>query len=213
MKPKPSTTLIALWSIWPSPKSLNSGYSTAPTTIIPATKQAARKANRMTKRRPIRDMAGLRHCERSDKAIHPAACWDMDCFVASLPCANASRLSRAMTGTLFSIRHRHGAQRLALARGQFFGLRLQLAAGGEDVAATRRADRRRVAGVEDIFGELFDLLPLRALILGARPRIERDQIDFRRNALEQLHQKLGVIHGVVDALEHHIFEGDAARIG
>src|SRR6185312_14322447 len=191
MKPKPSTTLIALWSIWPSPKSLNSGYSTAPTTIIPATKPAARKANRMTKRRPIRDMAGLRRCARSE-AIHPAACWEMDCFVASLLCANASRLSRAMTATLFSIRHRHGAQRLALAPGQFFGLRLQLAAGGEDVAATRRADRRGVAGVEDIFGEFFDLLPLRALVFRARPRVERNQIDLGRNALQQLHQELGV---------------------
>jgi hypothetical protein len=27
----------------------------------------------------------------------------MDCFVASLPCANASRLSQAMTGKLFGI--------------------------------------------------------------------------------------------------------------
>jgi hypothetical protein len=57
MKPKPSKTLTAPSSIWPPPRSLNSGYSTAPTTIIPATKQAARNANRMTKRRPIRDMA------------------------------------------------------------------------------------------------------------------------------------------------------------
>ena len=37
-----------------------------------------------------------RHCERSE-AIHSAACGDVDCFVASLPCANASRLSQAMT--------------------------------------------------------------------------------------------------------------------
>src|SRR6185369_1031838 len=115
MKPKPSKTLIALWSISPPPRSLNSGYSTAPTTIIPATKQAARKANRMTNRRPIRDIAALRS----------------------------------------SIRHRHGAQRLALARGQFFGLRLQLTASGEDVAATRRAHRGRITGVENIFGEFF----------------------------------------------------------
>jgi hypothetical protein len=37
-----------------------------------------------------------RHCERSE-AIHGAACGEMDCFVASLPCANASRLSQART--------------------------------------------------------------------------------------------------------------------
>ena len=38
-----------------------------------------------------------RHCERSE-AIHAATnTARMDCFVASLPCANASRLSQAMT--------------------------------------------------------------------------------------------------------------------
>ena len=37
-----------------------------------------------------------RHCERSE-AIHSAASGNMDCFVALLPCTNASRLSQAMT--------------------------------------------------------------------------------------------------------------------
>ena len=37
-----------------------------------------------------------RHCERSE-AIHLSFRGGMDCFVASLPCANASRLSQAMT--------------------------------------------------------------------------------------------------------------------
>lgn len=46
MKPKPSTILSALWSIGPVARSLNSGYSTAPTTIIPATRHAARKAKK-----------------------------------------------------------------------------------------------------------------------------------------------------------------------
>ena len=47
----------------------------------------------------------------------------------------------------------------------------------------------------------------------ARPRIERNEIDLGRNALEQLHQEPGVVEQIVDALEHHIFEGDAPRIG
>jgi hypothetical protein len=37
-----------------------------------------------------------RHCERNE-AIHSAASGEVDCFVASLPCTNASRLSQAMT--------------------------------------------------------------------------------------------------------------------
>src|SRR5580700_10233702 len=44
---------------------------------------------------------------------------------------------------------------------QLFGLALQLAAGGEDVASARRADGRGVARVEDDFGEGFDALPAR----------------------------------------------------
>jgi len=39
-----------------------------------------------------------RHCGRSE-AIHYAVP-EMDRFVATLPCANASRLSQAMTGTI-----------------------------------------------------------------------------------------------------------------
>src|SRR5579863_1663936 len=85
---------------------------------------------------------------------------------------------------IFSIRHRHGAQRLPLARRQFFGLRLQLAAGGKDVAATRRAHRRRIAGVENIFGEFLDSLPVGAFISRARPRIERNEVDLGRNPLQ-----------------------------
>src|SRR3954451_14375519 len=52
MKPKPSTMFSAPGSTGPAPRSLNSGNSTAPTTIIPATRHAARKANRITNSRP-----------------------------------------------------------------------------------------------------------------------------------------------------------------
>jgi hypothetical protein len=43
-------------------------------------------------------MASHRHCERSE-AIHSLRRGGMDCFVALLPCANASRLSQAMTSS------------------------------------------------------------------------------------------------------------------
>src|SRR4030081_1602161 len=46
----------------------------------------------------------LRHCERSE-AIHASTKRKMDCFVASLPCANASRLSQAMTEERSASRH------------------------------------------------------------------------------------------------------------
>src|SRR5712675_762165 len=53
MKPKPSTMFSAPGSTGPIPRSLNSGNSTAPTTIIPATRHAARNPNRITNSRPI----------------------------------------------------------------------------------------------------------------------------------------------------------------
>src|SRR6187551_2832760 len=40
--------------------------------------------------------SSVRHCERSE-AIHRIGLPSLDCFVAALPCANASRLSQAMT--------------------------------------------------------------------------------------------------------------------
>src|ERR1700722_2179300 len=101
------------------------------TTIIPATRQAARKAKRMTNSRPINAM-----------------------------------------GSRPSIRHRHGAQRLPLARRQFLGLRFQLAAGGKDIATAWRAHRRGVAGVEDIFREFFNLVPVGTFVNRARPWAE-----------------------------------------
>ena len=57
---------------------------------------------------------------------------------------------------------RAGAQLLALA--------LQLAAGGEDVAAARRADRRGVAGAVEDRGEGLDGPPVGALVVGCPAR-------------------------------------------
>src|SRR4051812_33798502 len=166
MKPKPSTMFKALGSIGPSAKSLKAGNSTAPTTIAPATRLAARKPNRMTNRRAIRDML----------KIHEIVGW------AKSPDANASggvptkalkmvgtAQERLCTPYASSVRHRHRAQRLAFAGRQFFGFGFQLPAGGEDVAAARGAHRGGIAGVENILGKLFDSVPVRALVGRAGP--------------------------------------------
>src|SRR5687768_7275707 len=63
-----------------------------------------------------------------------------------------------------SIRHRHGAQRQALAGGELLRRALELAAGRENVAAARRAHRRGITGVEHHLGELLDLVPVGALV-------------------------------------------------
>src|ERR1044072_3749777 len=84
-----------------------------------------------------------------------------------------------------SIRHRHRAQRHAFACREFFRRTLELAAGGKDVAPARRAHRRRIARIEDVFGELLDLLPVGAFVIATGPRIERTEIDLGRDALER----------------------------
>ncbi len=84
----------------------------------------------------------------------------------------------------------HGFQRDPVDLAHPFGFAFQLAAGGEDVAAPGGADGGCVAGFVDEVGELFDLLPRRALVVGAGPWVERDQVDLGRNALEALDQPL-----------------------
>src|SRR5882757_4553993 len=179
-------------SIGPVARSLNSGNSTAPTTIIPATMQAARNPNKITNNRPINAMSSnqdSRHCEPTGRAN-------------ARPMTGSAKQSRAPgnTGLLRRcaprnddlnynsrhtlVRHRHGAQRLPLAHRQFLGLGFELATGGKDVAAARRAHRRRVTGVENIFRKLFDLVPVRTLVAGAGPRIEWNEIDLGRNSLQ-----------------------------
>src|SRR6476661_4632568 len=78
--------------------------------------------------------------------------------------------------------HGHGAQCHSFPRGQFFGCALELATGGQNVAAARRANRRSITGIEHDLRELLNLFPLRALVSRARPRVERDQIDLGGDA-------------------------------
>src|SRR5207237_341194 len=81
----------------------------------------------------------------------------------------------------------------ALARGKLLGRALELSAGGEDVAAAGRAHRRGIARIEHDLGEFLDLLPVRAFVAGAGPRVERNEIDLGRNALQEPPQVLRVM--------------------
>src|SRR5262249_59282402 len=101
------------------------------------------------------------------------------------PSGTSTKRSNSRPRLSISIRHRHRAQRQALARGELFGRALELAASGQDVAPARRAHRRGVAGIEDDLGKFLDSLPIRALVSGAGPWIERDEVDLRRDAREQ----------------------------
>src|SRR5436305_14720943 len=94
----------------------------------------------------------------------------------------------------------HRLKRHALADAEALALAFQLATGGEDVAAARGPDRRSVAGPVDDLGEALDRLPVGALIGGARPRVEGDEVDLGGNAGEQADEIAGVRGGVVDAL-------------
>src|SRR5262245_32870711 len=123
-------------------------------------------------------------------------------------------------GAVFSIctltisaRSFNSGERQAVAGAQALGSRFELAAGGEDVAAAGGAHRARIAGAVQHRGEALDGLAIGALIGGTRPGIERDEVDLGGDAPEQLDQALGVVEAVIDALEHHIFEGDAPGVG
>src|SRR5262249_29473088 len=146
----------------PAPRSLNSGNSTAVTTIIPATRQAARKPKKMTKRRPISAIQSSRPQSTSTtKNPHPEERRLRRVSKDEAP-SRASWFETPIRGPSqggkTSSRHRHRAQRLPLPHRQFFGLGFQLPAGGKDIAAARRAHRRGIAGVENILGEFLDLI-------------------------------------------------------
>src|ERR1700756_5666800 len=104
-----------------------------------------------------------------------------------IPPNNPSKAERCLARNRRSLQERlFGGELAAFAGAHLLALALQLTAGGENVAAARRADRRGVAGAVEDRGEGLDRLPVRALVVGPRPRIEGDQVDLGRNALEQL---------------------------
>src|SRR4051812_48467745 len=114
------------------------------------------------------------------------------------------RRKAAMRARLLRCDHRF--QRHPFADAQALALALQLAAGGEDVAAARGADGRGVAGAVDDVGKALDGVPVRALVARPRPGIERDQVDLGRDAGEQADQRLRVGARIVDVLEHDVLE-------
>src|SRR5207248_8530074 len=88
----------------------------------------------------------------------------------------------------------------------------ELATGGRDVAAARRAHRRRIAGGEDDVGERRDRRRGRTFKGRARPWIERDQVDLGGDALEEAYQFARLGRTVVDPVQHYVFEGDAPSV-
>ena len=95
---------------------------------------------------------------------------------------------------------------------QFLARRLQLAAGRHDVAPARTAYGGRKAGGEQAVGKALDGIPIAADVLAARPGVEGDQVDLRRDSLEQSGELLRLGQGIVDILQHDILEGDAPRV-
>src|SRR4051812_34099685 len=95
-----------------------------------------------------------------------------------------------------------------------FGRSLQLTAGRVNVAPARSPHRSRDSCLEDDVAERPDPSVVRALVGGARPRVERDQIDLRWKLVlaDQPDQLARVLVAVVLVLEHHIFERDPPRI-
>src|SRR5712671_6070599 len=88
----------------------------------------------------------------------------------------------------------------------------ELAASGEDVAAAGGSHRRRISGRENNVGKRLDRRVRRAFVWGTRPRVERDQIDFRWNTRQQPDQLPSIARAVVDAFQHDVFEGDPTGI-
>src|SRR5712691_3388916 len=84
-----------------------------------------------------------------------------------------------------------------LASAQLDACGFELAASSEDVAATGGSHRRRIAGRENNVGKRLDRRVRRAFVWGTRPRVERDQIDFRWNARQQPDQLPGIAGAVV----------------
>src|ERR1700741_3514260 len=73
--------------------------------------------------------------------------------------ANSTHRMRP-TSRIVLFRHGRGAQRQPLAGRELGGRTLELSAGGQDVASTRGADRRSIAGAKDDFGERLDHIPI-----------------------------------------------------
>src|SRR4051812_33394967 len=112
-------------------------------------------------------------------------------FERSLKVARTCRTSALRTGA--STLGRLAAPALFLRRG------LELATSRVDVAPARRAHRRGNAAFEDDVAEGPDPRRVGAFVGRAGPRVERDQIDLRRQPVlaDQPNQLAGVVVAVV----------------
>ena len=82
----------------------------------------------------------------------------------------------------------------------------QLSARGVDVVAARLADRGDAARVLQRLLEPQDALARRHGELGARERVERDQVELARHVARQRDELGRVPRLVVHAVEHHVLE-------
>src|SRR5215470_14442669 len=84
--------------------------------------------------------------------------------------------------------------------------RRQLPARRRDVLSTWSPDKRRHVAVNQNFLKAQDAIHRRRSIRQFGRGVVRDQVHFRPNAVEQFHQPPRVFIGIVDAVEHHVFE-------
>ena len=90
--------------------------------------------------------------------------------------------------------------------------RLQLSAGGQNIAATRHPDGCGKSAIVDNFGKAFDGGGFRAFKLRSRPLVKGDQVELGRYSFNHTHQFAGVCGGIVYAFQHDVFKGDAPGI-
>src|SRR5580658_11069985 len=89
----------------------------------------------------------------------------------------------------------------------YFDRPLQLAAGGENVAASRAPDEGRNSCFYQDALELKHPLLIWRSVGQLRPGIQRDQIDFCSYAAHQLHHFARLLGSIVHVRQKHIFKG------
>jgi hypothetical protein len=100
------------------------------------------------------------------------------------------------------------AAELGLTTGTIHDLALELPTRRVDILAARAPDHGQDVRIEQDLLERADRRLAGTRELGAVERIERNQIDLRRQAPHQLDQLTRMLGFVVDALEHRVFERD-----
>src|SRR5213592_195387 len=84
----------------------------------------------------------------------------------------------------------------------------ELTAGAEDIAPLALADEGVEAGLSQHRLEAQDRRLLRTPEPGVGEFVEGNQVDFAAHPAQELHQAPGVLLGVVDPRQQHVFEGE-----